>query len=135
MQTQAPVREVSNLRKTYHLGKAHWFASKREVHAVNDVSFTVHAGETLGIVGESGSGKSTIGKCLLRLIQVEGGQILFNGRDLTRLSEHQLRPLRKDIQMIFQDPFATLKPHHHVERNISYEIGKTSVRDRGRQYR
>jgi peptide/nickel transport system ATP-binding protein len=115
----APVLEVRNLRKTYHLGKAHWFAPKREVHAVNDVSFTVHAGETLGIVGESGSGKSTIGKCLLRLIQVEGGQILYNGRDITRLPERQLRPLRKNIQMIFQDPFASLNPRHTVGRIIS----------------
>jgi peptide/nickel transport system ATP-binding protein len=113
------VLEVRNLRKTYHLGKAHWFAPRREVHAVNDVSFTVHAGETLGIVGESGSGKSTIGKCLLRLVPVEGGQILFNGRDITKLSESQLRPLRKDIQMIFQDPFASLNPRHTVGKIIS----------------
>ncbi len=115
----APVLEVRDLRKTYRAGRRGLFASRREVHAVNGVSFTVAAGETLGIVGESGSGKSTIGKCLLRLTQVDGGEIRFDGRDLTQMSQRELRPMRKAIQMIFQDPFSSLNPRHTVGRIIS----------------
>jgi len=111
--------EVRNLHKTYRMGRKGLFSSVREVRAVNGVSFEVRAGQTLGIVGESGSGKSTIGKCLLRLIHVDGGEILFDGHDLTRMSQSQLRPLRKSIQMIFQDPFSSLNPRHTVGRIIS----------------
>ncbi|WP_454763988.1 ABC transporter ATP-binding protein [Cupriavidus campinensis] len=112
------VLDVRNLRKTYASGGG-WFAKKRVTHAVDDVSFTVRRGETLGIVGESGSGKSTIGKCLLRLTGVDGGQMLFDGQDIARLSERQFRPLRRDVQMIFQDPFASLNPRHTVGRIIT----------------
>lgn len=112
------VLEVRNLRKTYAAGGG-WFAPKRVVHAVNDVSFSVRRGETLGIVGESGSGKSTIGKCLLRLIDIDGGELRFDGCDLAKLSERQFRPLRRDVQMIFQDPFASLNPRHTVGRIIA----------------
>jgi len=114
----APVLDVRNLRKTYATGGG-WFGAKRVVQAVDDVSFTVRRGETLGIVGESGSGKSTIGKCLLKLVDVDGGQMLFNGRDIAALSAHAFRPLRKDIQMIFQDPFASLNPRQTVGRIVS----------------
>ncbi|AEI81563.1 glutathione ABC transport system ATP-binding protein GsiA (plasmid) [Cupriavidus necator N-1] len=117
--TQAEtVLAVRNLRKTYATGGG-WFAPKRVVHAVNDVSFSVRRGETLGIVGESGSGKSTIGKCLLRLTDIDGGELLFDGCNLATLSERQFRPLRRDVQMIFQDPFASLNPRHTVGRIIS----------------
>src|SRR5690606_14200712 len=98
-----------NLRKVYASGGG-WFGRRRVVKAVDDVSFTVRSGETVGIVGESGSGKSTIGKCLLKLLEVDGGQMLFNGRDIARLTARDFRPLRKDIQMIFQDPYASLNP-------------------------
>jgi len=112
------VLAVNNLRKTYVTGHG-WFGRKRVVHAVRDVSFAVRRGETLGIVGESGSGKSTIGKCLLKLIGVDGGQMHYNGRDIAPLTQGQFRPLRHDIQMIFQDPFASLNPRHTVGRIIS----------------
>jgi len=112
------VLEVRNLRKTYASGGG-LFAKKRVTHAVDDVSFRVRRGETLGIVGESGSGKSTIGKCLLKLTNVDGGEILFDGHDLARLSERQFRPMRRAVQMIFQDPFASLNPRHTVGRIIS----------------
>ena len=72
----------------------------------------MRARETLGIVGESGSGKSTIGKCLLKLVGINGGQLLFNGQDIAAMPESRFRPMRKDIQMIFQDPFASLNPRH-----------------------
>lgn len=109
----APVLAVDKLCKTYVTGHG-WFGKKRVVRAVDEVSFEVRRGETLGIVGESGSGKSTIGKCLLKLIGIDGGKLVFNGRDIAGLSESQFRPLRKDIQMIFQDPFASLNPRMRV---------------------
>ncbi|KCV62949.1 ABC transporter ATP-binding protein [Bordetella bronchiseptica] len=114
----APVLAVDRLCKTYVTGHG-WFGKKRVVRAVDEVSFEVRRGETLGIVGESGSGKSTIGKCLLKLIGIDGGKLVFNGRDIAGLSESQFRPLRKDIQMIFQDPFASLNPRQTVGRIIS----------------
>jgi len=114
----APVLQVRDLRKTYATGHG-WFGRKRVVHAVDGVSFEVRRGETLGIVGESGSGKSTIGKCLLKLVRIDGGELVFSGRDIAALSENQFRPMRKHIQMIFQDPFASLNPRHTVGRIIS----------------
>jgi len=111
----APLLRVERLHKHYASGG--WFnRGRRAVHAVDDVSFSVRRGETLGIVGESGSGKSTIGKCLLRLASVDDGQIVFDGRDLAQLSARDMRPVRRDVQMIFQDPFASLNPRHTVGR-------------------
>nr|WP_083893519.1 ABC transporter ATP-binding protein [Herbaspirillum sp. B65] len=112
-----PVLEVHHLRKTYSSSSG-WFGKKRVVAAVDDVSFVVKKGETLGVVGESGSGKSTIGKCLLKLIEVDSGKILFQGHDIVAMKQQQFRSLRKDIQMIFQDPFASLNPRHTVGRII-----------------
>ncbi|SIT33253.1 ABC transporter ATP-binding protein [Achromobacter sp. MFA1 R4] len=113
-----PVLEVKDLKKTYVIGHG-WLGGKREVHAVDGVSFAVRRGETLGIVGESGSGKSTIGKCLLKLVGINAGQLLFDGQDIAALSESRFRPMRHQIQMIFQDPFASLNPRHTVGRIIS----------------
>ncbi|NUT16045.1 MAG: ABC transporter ATP-binding protein [Cupriavidus sp.] len=112
------VLEVRDLRKTYVTGGG-LFTKKRVVRAVDGVSFTVRRGETLGIVGESGSGKSTIGKCLLRLTDIDGGALMFDGQDIATLSERQFRRLRRDVQMIFQDPFASLNPRHTVGRIIT----------------
>lgn len=108
-----PVLRVEGLRKTYTTAGG-LFQRKRVVEAVKDVSFEVRAGQTLGIVGESGSGKSTIGKCLLKLIGNDGGVMAFEGRDIAPMSERAFRPLRCHIQMIFQDPFASLNPRHTV---------------------
>jgi len=110
-----PVLEVKKLNKVYASGGG-LFQKKRVVHAVNDVSFSVGRGQTLGIVGESGSGKSTIGKCLLKLLEIDGGQMLFDGQDIAPLPEAQFRPQRCKIQMIFQDPFASLNPRQTVGR-------------------
>ncbi|TEA78824.1 ABC transporter ATP-binding protein [Allopusillimonas ginsengisoli] len=112
-----PLLQVKNLQKTYTLASG-LFVKKRTLQAVNNVSFDVHRGETFGIVGESGSGKSTLGKCLVRLTAVEGGSLLFNGEDIAQLHENQFRPYRKKIQMIFQDPFASLNPRHKTGRII-----------------
>ena len=111
------VLEVKNLRKTYVTERG-LFVRKRVVNAVDDVSFSVQRGQTLGIVGESGSGKSTIGKCLLRLTDIDSGQLIFNGTDIAACSQTQFRPIRRHLQMIFQDPFASLNPRHTVGRSI-----------------
>ena len=104
-----PVLKVQNLIKTYRSGSA-LFGTQRVVNAVQNVSFEVRPGHTLGVVGESGSGKSSLGRLLIRLMEADSGHILFGGRDVATLSENDFRALRPKIQMIFQDPFASLNP-------------------------
>jgi peptide/nickel transport system ATP-binding protein len=105
----ATVLTVNNLCKTYRSGSA-LFGSQRVVPAVKDVSFTLAAGRTLGVVGESGSGKSSLGRLLIKLQDCDSGNILFENKDIAKLSEAEFRSLRPQIQMIFQDPFASLNP-------------------------
>ena len=93
--------------------------AKGEVRAVDDVSLDIHAGETLGLVGESGSGKSTLGRLVLRLIEPSSGSLRFAGRDLLAASHREMRRLRRDMQIIFQDPFGSLDPRMNVEDIIS----------------
>src|ERR1700728_3158863 len=100
--------EIRNLTKVFG-----------EVRAVDDVSLDIHAGETLGLVGESGSGKSTLGRLILRLIEPTAGSVRLEGRDLLAASARDLRRLRRDLQIIFQDPFASLDPRFRVEDIIA----------------
>ncbi len=109
-----PLLEVKNLRTWFPVTGGVLRRHIDDVKAVDDVSFTVEAGTTVGLVGESGSGKSTIGKTILKLVPATSGQILFEGRDVLPLTENEFRPLRREMQMIFQDPFGSLNPRHTI---------------------
>ena len=111
------VLEARNLMKVYR--SRGLFSRGRTVMAVNDVSFSIRKGRTLGIVGESGSGKSSLGRLLVKLTDSDGGQILFNGEDIAKLTESDFRRSRPYIQMIFQDPFASLNPRHTIGRILT----------------
>jgi peptide/nickel transport system ATP-binding protein len=89
-----------------------------DIRAVDDVSLTINRGETVGLVGESGCGKSTVGRAILRLYEPTDGRIIFDGRDISKLNEQELRPLRRRMQMVFQDPFASLNPRHSVLQTV-----------------
>ncbi|MDK4701527.1 ABC transporter ATP-binding protein [Rhizobium sp. CNPSo 4062] len=116
---EAPVvLEVDRLNKTYRSGSG-FLSKSRTVQAVNDVSFSIRKGRTLGVVGESGSGKSSLGRVLLKLLSSDSGRILFDGRDIAPLSDDEFRPLRPYMQMIFQDPFASLNPRHTIGRILT----------------
>jgi oligopeptide transport system ATP-binding protein len=104
-----PILSVENLITSFSVGGS-LFRAPLQIHAVNDVSFSLRAGETLGIVGESGSGKSTLGRSILRLIEPAAGRIVWQGRSLTELSGEEMRRARRDMQIIFQDPIASLDP-------------------------
>ena len=103
------ILEVRNLR-VYYPVRGSWFCRKRYLHAVEDVSFSLAPGETLGLVGESGCGKSTLGRALVRLEKPVSGEIILNGRDIARLEGRALRDCRSQFQMIFQDPYGSLNP-------------------------
>jgi ABC-type oligopeptide transport system ATPase subunit len=114
--------EVRNLTKIYEQGTGVLGGKSRaghEVRAVDDVSLDIQAGETLGLVGESGSGKSTLGRLILRLIEPTSGSVSFEGRELLAASHTEMRRLRRDMQIIFQDPFASLDPRYRVEDIIA----------------
>ncbi|MBT8246027.1 MAG: ABC transporter ATP-binding protein [Winogradskyella sp.] len=114
---QAPILEAIDLEKSY-FSKKGWFSKPSEFKAVNNVSFKVYPGETLGLVGESGCGKSTLGNAILQLDKATAGVVKYYGNDITSLNSNQLRELRKDIQIIFQDPFASLNPRLTVGNAI-----------------
>ena len=110
------VLQTRGLSKTYV--ERGWFGARREVHAALDVSLVVRKGETLGLVGESGSGKSTVARCIARLIEPSGGDIILGERNIARLRAAQLRPLRSRMQIVFQDPYRSLNPRRSVGESI-----------------
>jgi oligopeptide transport system ATP-binding protein len=117
MTSDAPdlLLHAEHVRKYFPVGGAHLVPSRApQVRAVDDVSLELRTGETLGLVGESGCGKSTLGRCLLRLHDLTTGTISFEGQDISRLSRRGMRPLRREMQMVFQDPYASLNPRKRV---------------------
>jgi peptide/nickel transport system ATP-binding protein len=130
-----PLLEVKHLRKFFPVQKGLARRVVAEVRAVDDVSFEVQAGETLGLVGESGCGKTTTARCVLRAMAPSSGQILFRTRegpvvDLAQLSRTELRPLRPQIQMVFQDPFGSLNPRMTLLDNVGEPLLVNGLRDR-----
>ncbi|WP_221793921.1 ABC transporter ATP-binding protein [Oceanobacter mangrovi] len=115
---QRPALSVKSLCKTY-VSPGSWFKPGRTVHAARDVNFDLYRGETLGLVGESGSGKSTVSRCIVRLLESDSGEILLDGDAIQDLDNKALAPYRKKIQMVFQDPYASLNPRKTVGRIIA----------------
>lgn len=115
---KTPLLQVKNLNKKFLVRKG-WFQQPSYVHAVHGVNVTVNAGETLGIVGESGCGKSTLGRCILRLIEPTDGEIVFEGQNIRSLQKADMQKLRRDMQMVFQNPFDTLNPKLTIQHILS----------------
>ena len=117
--SNAPLLEVKNLKKYFNTPRG-------LLHAVDDVTFTLERGKTLGVVGESGCGKSTTGRSILRLLEPTGGEVLFEGQDITKLSPEEMRKKHKDMQIIFQDPYSSINPRKTVGQIIAdpLEINK-----------
>ena len=122
--------EVKHLKKYYKVSGKGFAGRKQTVKAIDDVSFTIAKGEAVGLVGESGCGKTTTGRALLRLIDVTDGEIWFDGQDITHSTEAQLRPLRSQMQIIFQDPYGCLNPREKVGEIISAPLRVQGVKNK-----
>lgn len=115
-----PILEVKNLKKYFKTARG-------MVHAVDDVTFSIERGKTLGIVGESGCGKSTTGRCIIRLLEPTSGQVIFDGHDITSLNKSQMIKMRKNMQIIFQDPYSSLNPRNTVSQIIAAPIKQNKM--------
>ncbi|MBG9800224.1 ABC transporter ATP-binding protein [Brevibacillus laterosporus] len=127
---------VNRLKKYYPITGGVFAKEIGAVKAVDDVSFHVKRGETLGLVGESGCGKSTTGRSILRLIEPTSGEVLFEGKDVARMKREEVREIRKDMQIIFQDPFASLNPRHTVGKILEEPLivhGVNSSKERSKR--
>lgn len=124
-----PLLEVRGLKKYFPIKSGLLGRTTGNVKAVNNISFHVNKGETLGIVGESGCGKSTTGRMLVRLLEPTAGEVIFDGKELTTLSKGEMRKTRKDIQMMFQDPYASLNPRHTIERILAEPLLVHGMKD------
>src|ERR1700690_3163634 len=127
--------QANHLVKTFRPeASAFGLRPSEQVRAVNDVSLSINAGETLGLVGESGSGKSTLGRMLLRLVEADFGEVIFDGKDVLRAGGSEMRQLRRDMQIIFQDPFGSLDPRMTVETIVCEPLAIYGAED-GRRRR
>ena len=129
--------EVKNLKKYFEL-KTGWFQKPNILKAVDDVSFSIAKGETMGLVGESGCGKTTIGRTVLKLYEPTDGQILYQGAEITRLKDKEMQAFRRKMQMIFQDPYTSLDPRKNVMDIIAEPIrfmNLKQVKDVGDRFR
>jgi peptide/nickel transport system ATP-binding protein len=139
MTAAAPLLEARNVTKQFVIGNRFTAQGLRTVHAVDVVSLKIMPGETVGLVGESGCGKSTLGRCMTRLYDITGGELYFEGVDITTKTLRQMRPLRQRMQMVFQDPYASLNPRRRIRDLIAeplrvhLRLNETEVRDRVRQ--
>jgi peptide/nickel transport system ATP-binding protein len=124
--------QAEHVKKYFPIRKGVLQREVARVHAVDDVSVEVRAGETLGLVGESGCGKSTLARCLARLYELTAGTITFEGRDISGLKRRQLRPVRRELQMIFQDPYASLNPRKRVGTILADPLRIHNYGDRGK---
>ncbi|KDR95877.1 peptide/nickel transport system ATP-binding protein [Peptoclostridium litorale DSM 5388] len=120
---------VEEIYKHFSASEGFFFKDEKKVKAVDGVSFDVKKGEALGIVGESGCGKSTLGRVLLRLLEADGGKVIFKGEDMLSLSDSEMRKRRKDMQIVFQDPFASLNPRMKVGELIAEPLKIHGVKD------
>ncbi|MGG6313823.1 ABC transporter ATP-binding protein [Paenibacillus macerans] len=111
---ETPLVEVKDLQKSFAVRKG-WLGASRELRAVDGISFAIRRGETFSLVGESGCGKSTTGRLVNRLLRPSGGEVWFGGQEISRLSDERMRPIRKEMQMVFQDPYASLNPRMKVK--------------------
>ncbi|MUV36795.1 Glutathione import ATP-binding protein GsiA [Lentibacillus sp. JNUCC-1] len=125
-----PILEVSNLKQYFPVKKEKITEKKRYVQAVDDISFTIDAGTTVSIVGESGCGKSTTGRAILRLDDPTSGTIEYKGKDIASLKKRELKTLRGDIQVIFQDPFASLNPRRTIRQMLNEAMAIQNVMDK-----
>ena len=114
------ILEVRNLKKYFNTPRG-------MLHAVDDVSFTIGYGKTLGVVGESGCGKSTTGRSILRLVEPTAGEVIFEGKDITKLSKREMKAMRKDMQIIFQDPFSSLDPRNTINQTLTETITANKI--------
>ncbi len=125
--------DVQNLKKYFPITGGMWGKQVGTVKAVDGITFTIHVGETLGLVGESGCGKSTLGRAILLLHEPTSGRVTFDGAELTQLSSSEVRKLRPKMQMIFQDPYATLNPRHNVGKIVGEPLVINGVMKKGSQ--
>ncbi|MGO4748524.1 ATP-binding cassette domain-containing protein, partial [Streptomyces sp. 2MCAF27] len=129
--TPEPLLKVSGLVKHFPIKKGLLQRQAGAVQAVDGLDFDVRPGETLGVVGESGCGKSTMGRLITRLLEPTSGKIEFEGKDITHLGTAGMRPMRRDVQMIFQDPYSSLNPRHTIGTIISAPFRLQGVKPEG----